>query len=274
MNSHELWSCFCLFDDCCRSKYEREAYSLLVERIEKNFDRSFWIVRITEQFKKEQRYVCCLDHCTRIMEKLVISPAQHETLTTSCHLIDPEDPINPETRNTDCFQYYQADKVELNDFCLGCKSYFLTVESFQLKKKFFSMESSANQLVPYVDTLKLSSSSDQVVPAPDSPLLIEIEENLCKRLQEKFVGKNCYTYFIIVPGLIRFFIRFNNFPMRPIADLLRELNSALGKNMQDEGWDFFFIRENKIDTSPTEGLREWECISHNLNFLDILKHIR
>ena len=135
------------------------------------------------------------------------------------------------------------------------------------------MELSANQLVPYVDTLKLSCSSEQTAPTPDSPLLIEIEENLCKRLQEKFVGKNCYTYYIVEPGLIRFFIRFNNFSMRPLADVLRKLDSELGKNMLDEGWDFFFIRENKIDTAPTEGLREWECICHNLNFLDILKSI-
>ena len=107
------------------------------------------------------------------------------------------------------------------------------------------MESSANQLVPYVDTLKLSGSVDQIVPAPDSPLLIEIEENFCKRLQEKFVGENCHTSFVIVLGLVRFFIHFNYPPMHPVADVLRELNSELGKNMQDEGWDFFSIREKK-----------------------------
>ena len=63
-----------------------------------------------------------------------MSPGQNETLITSCHLIDPENSLNPETRSTHCFQYYHEDKIELNDFCLGCKSYFVTLESFQLKK--------------------------------------------------------------------------------------------------------------------------------------------
>ena len=136
------------------------------------------------------------------------------------------------------------------------------------------MESSANQLVPYVSVLKLSSSAEQVVPISDSPLLIEIEENFCKPAQQKFVGENYLICFKIVPGLIRFFIRFNYPPMHPVAEVLRELNSELGKNMQDDGWNPFFIREKKIDTTPEGFKRDWECISHNLNFLDILNHIR
>ena len=136
MNSYELWSCFCLFDGCCRSKYEREDCSHLVERIEKTLDRSFWIVRIIEQFKKEQRYVCCIDHCSRIMENFVMSPAQNETLRNSCFLINSDDEIIVEYKkmNLHCFGLYQEDIVNLDNFCLGCKSYFLTLESFQLKK--------------------------------------------------------------------------------------------------------------------------------------------
>ena len=130
----EIWSCFCLFDHCCRSVYEREEYSQLVERIENVFDRPFWLLRIQEQFKPERRYVSCIDHCSRIMENLSLSCAQKEALRASCYLIDPENPIDSDERNTHCFQYYHEDRLTLEDFCLGCKSYFIALESFQLKK--------------------------------------------------------------------------------------------------------------------------------------------
>ena len=136
MDSYKLWSCFCLFDDCCQSKYKREDHSWLVKRMEKNSDKVCWLVRVIEAYKKEQRYVCCFDHCRRIMENFVISVAQNETLKTSCLLTvgDPVDEIAVENRNRHCFHYYQMNIVDLNDFCLGCKAYFVVLESFQLKK--------------------------------------------------------------------------------------------------------------------------------------------
>ena len=33
MESYELFSCFCLFDECSLSKYKRESYKDLLERI-------------------------------------------------------------------------------------------------------------------------------------------------------------------------------------------------------------------------------------------------
>ena len=131
------------------------------------------------------------------------------------------------------------------------------------------MESSANQLTPHVDVLKLSTEDDF------SPLLIEIEESFCRLLRKKLVGEKCHTCYAIEPGLMRFFIHFDDSFQMSFSDVLKKLNLEFDKHMLDEGWDYFFIRENKMELSP-DGIqrREWECISHNLNFLGILKGIR
>ena len=76
----------------------------------------------------------------------------------------------------------------------------------------------------------------------------EREKNFCRRLQTSFAGENCTASFKISSGTMKFFIRFNYEPMHPIKDVLRILNEELEKKLISEGWDHFFIRENKAET--------------------------
>ena len=72
---------------------------------------------------------------------------------------------------------------------------------------------------------------------------------------------------------MKFFVKFNYRPFEPIHDLLGTLYENMDL-LQNEGWDLFYVRE-KILQTPVDGYeKEWECVSFNLNYLDILKRIR
>ena len=126
------------------------------------------------------------------------------------------------------------------------------------------MELSAGQVVPK------SSENSEVRFSPEP---LELENKFCSLMKEKFEGEPCYVSYYICPGIIKFFVKFNYRPFESIHDLLGMLNENMGL-LENEGWDKFYVRE-KILQTPVEGFeKEWECISFNLNYLDILKHIR
>ena len=92
-------------------------------------------------------------------------------------------------------------------------------------------------------------------------------------MQARFDNEPFLTSFKITPGTIKFFVEFNYRPFELIYDLLRELNENMGE-LQNEGWDLFYVREKFLEKPFENFTKEWECISFNLNYLDILNHIR
>ena len=84
MESYELYSCFCLFDECCISKYKRETHKELVERlIDKKSHKMCWLVKNNENFK-EKRYACCIYHVSRIMENISSTQPQINQIIHLC----------------------------------------------------------------------------------------------------------------------------------------------------------------------------------------------
>ena len=54
--------------------------------------------------------------------------------------------------------------------------------------------------------------------------------------------------------------------IHPLKDLLKTINFELEKEFMSEGWDKFYIRQNK--NFPFGYGCEWECISLNLHRLN------
>ena len=121
------------------------------------------------------------------------------------------------------------------------------------------MESSGDQVVP-----KASSEECRLSPAP-----WEYEPKFCMFMKEKIENDRQPASFQIWPGIIKFYVKFNYRILEPIDDLIKIVNENMG-NFRNEGWDLFYVRENVLPT-PVEGFeKEWECISFNLNCLDIV----
>ena len=127
MKSYDLWSCFCLFDECCISKSKQETHKQLVKRCFEHAHKMCWLVKNIEDYKKEQRYVCCINRVGRIIENITITAPQHDDVTHMCLK-------NTEGGNTNCFYFYQEGMVDLHGFCISCKIYFMSLDEFNLKK--------------------------------------------------------------------------------------------------------------------------------------------
>ena len=139
MESYELFSCFCLFDECCLSKYKRESYQELVNRIVLFEKKMCWLIRkITHTDRPEKRYVCCINHARRIMENLVLTETQRENLREGClRIVDNQPSVGDKRRS--CFYFYCEDLIELHEFYISCKLYFISSDYFNLKKKELAM---------------------------------------------------------------------------------------------------------------------------------------
>ena len=127
------------------------------------------------------------------------------------------------------------------------------------------MESSAEQVVPK------SSSAD--LESRFSPAPLELETRFCMDMKKEFEGGSCHVSFHIIPGIMKFFVKFNYRPFEPIHDLLGTLIENMGL-LQNEGKVLFYVLEKILQTPIEDYEKEWECVSFNLNYLDILKHIR
>ena len=112
---YDFFSCFCLYDECSRSKYERDTYLQLVDRIYEKAICETWIVRAAfVPHKIEKRYVSFLTHCRRISENISLTPAQNEILVNNCLKIDFD-----ESLMIHCYQFYENDEMEIRHF-LSC----------------------------------------------------------------------------------------------------------------------------------------------------------
>ena len=87
--------------------------------------------------------------------------------------------------------------------------------------------------------------------------------SFCKRLQKLFEDEPCLTYYSVSPDAINCFIKFNHEMMHPVKDVVRMLNEELERHMIKDGWDKFYIRQNKTGDYG-RFCNEWECISLNL----------
>ena len=126
-----LFSCFCLFDECCLSKYKRESYKDLVNRISPYGNKMCWLVKAYgDKFKPEKIYVCCINHASRIMENAVLSESQRTILRSNCL----RDLDNQPNFYRSCFYFYSEDVIDLHEFCISCKLYFVSSEFFNLKR--------------------------------------------------------------------------------------------------------------------------------------------
>ena len=126
MESYDLYSYFCLFDECCLSKYKRETNHQLIRRLSKLSYKMCWLVNdITNS--KEKRYATCIYHTNRIMENICLTQIQLGNLTHECLR-------NMERLNINCFSFFQDDEIIVHDFCISCKVFFLVLDEFNLKK--------------------------------------------------------------------------------------------------------------------------------------------
>ena len=72
----------------------------------------------------------------------------------------------------------------------------------------------------------------------------------------------CLVRFKVSAEIMKIFITFNSEMVNPLKDLLKTINLEPEKEFILEGWDKFYIRQNK--DIPFNYGSEWECISLNL----------
>ena len=85
----------------------------------------------------------------------------------------------------------------------------------------------------------------------------------CQRIQKKIESMMpCLVRYEVSSNIIKIFITFNLEMIHPLKDLLKTINFELEKEFMSEGWDKFYIRQNK--NFPFNYGCEWECISLNL----------
>ena len=85
----------------------------------------------------------------------------------------------------------------------------------------------------------------------------------CQRVQKKIEDlMPCLVRYTFSSEIIKIFISFNSEMVHPLKDLLKTINLELEKELISEGWDKFYIRQNK-EFYFNYG-SEWECISLNL----------
>ena len=85
----------------------------------------------------------------------------------------------------------------------------------------------------------------------------------CQRIHIKIEDlMPCLVRFKVSAEIIKIFITFNSEMVHPLKDLLKTINLELEKEFILEGWDKFYIRQNK--DIPFNYGSEWECISLNL----------
>ena len=85
----------------------------------------------------------------------------------------------------------------------------------------------------------------------------------CKRVQLKIEDlQPCLVRYDARADVMKIFITFNHEIVHPIRDVLRIINTELEKELLGEGWDKFYIRQNK--DQPFNFGSEWECVSFNL----------
>ena len=85
----------------------------------------------------------------------------------------------------------------------------------------------------------------------------------CQRIRKKIEDlMPCSVRYNVSSNIIKIFVTFNSELVHPLKDLLKTLNLELEKEFISEGWDKFYIRQNK--DYPFNYGCEWECISLNL----------
>ena len=85
----------------------------------------------------------------------------------------------------------------------------------------------------------------------------------CQRIQKKIEDlMPCLVRFKVSAEIMKIFITFNSEMVHPLKDLLKTINLELEKEIILEGWDKFYIRQNK--DIPFNYGSEWECTSLNL----------
>ena len=65
------------------------------------------------------------------MENTVLSESQRTNLRSDClRVLD-----NQPNFYSSCFYFYSEDVINLHEFCISCKLYFVSSEFFNLKRK-------------------------------------------------------------------------------------------------------------------------------------------
>ena len=91
----------------------------------------------------------------------------------------------------------------------------------------------------------------------------------CKRVQKKLEDlQPCLVRYKAGADIMKIFITFNSEMVHPLKDVLKTINLELEKKLMGEGWDKFYIRQNK--DFPSNFGCEWECISLNLYRLNAI----
>ena len=122
MNEYQIFSCPCLYGECAISTYERESFEQLEFRISNATLGKYWISNlifnptITPHIK-EKRWVACLKHCARMLNNMVITSSQQQSLVQNCARRNLED---YRENYMNCFRFFFEDRMKIISFCNPC----------------------------------------------------------------------------------------------------------------------------------------------------------
>ena len=80
-----LFSCYCLFDECCISDYKGESFKELGDRLNKHKNKICWLIREFESgARPEKRYAICLKHMEKSIKINKLKYSQKTALSNVC----------------------------------------------------------------------------------------------------------------------------------------------------------------------------------------------
>ena len=86
----------------------------------------------------------------------------------------------------------------------------------------------------------------------------------CQKIQKSIENlQPCLVRFNYTCNYIKVYITFNHEMCHPLKEVIRLLNEELEKTLLGDGWDKFYIRQNKLSNYGNFS-NERECISLNL----------
>ena len=120
----QIFSCPCLYDQCLVSAYLKENLEELELRISKAVN-GYWLIDINVTPNlivkvNKKIFVTCITHSKRMLDNIVLSSVDHQTLVSNCIRSD-----HGKDNYMNCFRFYFEDRMPVTGFCNECIKHFL-----------------------------------------------------------------------------------------------------------------------------------------------------
>ena len=121
---NQIFSCPCLYDKCLISCYFKENLQELTSRVS-NAVTNYWVavVNVIPNLVvnvDKKIFVTCITHANRMLNNLVLTSVDDQTLASNCVRSD-----FGRDKNMNCFRFYFEDDMPAAGFCLECIKHFL-----------------------------------------------------------------------------------------------------------------------------------------------------